>query len=151
MICSPTSTCIPGTPPCSASDVCHRVACDDAAHTCSLVLIDDDSDGYGVASSPPLAPCNDCDDTDPNAHPFQLGFFTTPRHSGGYDYDCDGREEEEFAVQGLCIPSGPTTCSHTPGWLLATPPACGLTGDFIASCTSGSCAPFTVTYRQACH
>lgn len=43
-----------------------------------------------VGSTSRIAPL-DCDDRDPNARVGQTNFFITPRVSGGWDYDCDGK------------------------------------------------------------
>ncbi len=41
---------------------------------------------------------DDCDDTDPDAFPGQLGWFHEMRNDGaGFDYNCDGQEEREFS------------------------------------------------------
>jgi hypothetical protein len=81
-------------------------SCGRAAST--LCLVDQDGDGYGTGKGTTECQCTpgtvaaqssadvDCDDSDPNAHPGQTNYFTQPRKSGGYDYDCDGFESVEW-------------------------------------------------------
>ncbi len=42
----------------------------------------------------------DCDDQDDRAFPGQTEYFSTPRASGGFDFDCDGAESKIDDTQG---------------------------------------------------
>ncbi len=72
---------------------------------------DADGDGFGDPDDT-LVSCRpsevgyvtndaDCDDTDSDAFPGQTDFFDTPRNGGGFDYDCDEDDEQEFPI-GSC-------------------------------------------------
>ncbi len=106
--------------------------CGQAATTmCSL---DMDGDGYVVAGSG-VVQCQcgahrlanplgiDCDDGDYQVHPNQMSFFDMPRKSGGFDYDCDGKEtgDLDYTVSDTCF-----LCSGD-YWVSSVPP-CGTTG-----------------------
>ncbi len=93
------------------------------------LCLDDDHDGYLVHGVPD-ADCEgplDCDDQDEDAHPGQTEWFTEPRVSGGFDYDCDGVE-----TPGLDTTGGSTcywdwfTCRGD-GWVNGVP-GCGVQG-----------------------
>jgi hypothetical protein len=126
---------------------------------CALRYPDADGDGYGSSASPaacicPQAPAFsannlDCSDSDLNVRPGQTSFFATPRLLiGGFDYNCNGIEEQRLPdlfggcsfVQGECAPEN--------GWSSFVP-ACGQTGTYRA-CT-GTCGGSTVTTQvQSC-
>lgn len=148
--CSAAHACVADPAPCPApSASCKSVQCDEATRTCPETLIDADGDGHGPASSPPVAPCDDCDDTDANALPGQTAYFSTPRRAGGYDYDCDGAERPENPSPGNCTSTGPATCYFLRGWQLPVP-ACGASGALITACPTPGCTPTLVTTTQAC-
>lgn len=119
---------------------------------CGDMSEDSDGDGY------PVSGCyTDCDDHDPNAFPYQWSFFSAPRASGGFDYDCDdsvtlrwGRMHTECAVD----PSGQNCVGE--GWTsedsgVAFLPGCGQSS-LYAFCqfTGSSCATSVHTVTQAC-
>jgi hypothetical protein len=112
-------------------------------------------DGY-------VADNTDCADTDINAHPGQMDYFTTQRMVvGGYDYNCINGEEREATATQRCLAGLSGGCgaqAGQPGWY-PTPgvPACGGRGTWIESChvVSGPpyCAPLSsmLNKPQGCH
>ena len=56
-----------------------------------------DADGDGDLS---VASCGgtDCDDSDPDVHAGQEGWFTAARADGSFDWNCDGHEEKQTAT-----------------------------------------------------
>ena len=71
----------------------------------------------------------DCDDADGDAHPGQQGFFETARASGGFDYDCNGRSEQQFSNTLDCSLLSLANCSGE--GFSGSLPACGATGTWI--------------------
>ena len=120
---------------------------------------DGDHDGYGnpnvtmtsCTGTPTgyVANNTDCCDTDAFAYPKPFifdsySFMTAPRKGcGGWDYNCDGVETEEFRVDTVT-----TTCG---GWTTSVP-SCGQMGMLGAPFDNGggcySCEETTIT--QAC-
>ena len=106
---------------------------------------DADSDGYadGLVSSkrcgssaPPGYALHggDCCDSDPNAYPWQTNFFTTPRSGcGGFDYNCDGVDEQSLT----CVENAPGTrtgnCPMCSSYWYPQLPACGETATLAIS------------------
>lgn len=120
---------------------------------------DDDGDSYGAAgparvgcAQPGWAPRgDDCDDTEADAHPGQSEYFTRPgKGSGRFDFNCDGREEQQ-STSALpdCAAAG-ASCKAEQGWAGAVP-GCGEQGQ-LGSCAKqgGTCAPTTEPQVQAC-
>jgi cysteine-rich repeat protein len=148
--------CVAGASPCGPPPLtCDTVHCDEASRSCPVSLTDADGDGHGPSSSPAAAPCNDCNDADPDTFGGQTKWFTSPRAGGGFDYDCSGVEEPEFTDSGSCDYDPVTmACDFTPGWAGGTP-ACGVTGDTIAGCIykgiSAECTPTIGSRVEACH
>src|SRR5580658_5769783 len=122
-----TKTGLEGTCQCSLD-------CGDGG-SCVLYYQDADGDGYGnedgtvsnglavvgCSNAPPAGAWvldnTDCDDQDANAHPGQTAWFTTQRAGiGGYDYNCDGTNEQEYAEypgQGCYFCNGTApSCSY---------------------------------------
>lgn len=94
----------------------------------------------------------DCDDNNPLVKPGQTNYYSTPRSSGSYDYDCDSTEEKQYTTNVNCQVSG-ADCSGA-GWATGeTAPACGATGTFVeckrtgASCQLGKS---TANFPQPC-
>ena len=87
-----TYECIPGTPvDCNDDDPCTIDTCKPESGTCNYTHVtpDNDGDGYyaplpGFAPGAPGSCGNDCDDTNPNAHPGGVEVCD------GVDNDCDG-------------------------------------------------------------
>jgi hypothetical protein len=106
---------------------------------------DQDGDGYLATGTPCFG--NDCCDTDPNVHPGQTAYFTSPSQCGSYDYNCDGIATPEYAVAN-CQWVG-LGCTGD-GFVDIT--ACGVTASFSV-CTSTSaltCAASVGSLTQAC-
>ncbi|MBZ0120369.1 MAG: putative metal-binding motif-containing protein, partial [Sandaracinaceae bacterium] len=98
---------------------------------------------------------DDCCDRDSRAYPGQTAYFDAPRTScGGYDYDCDGANEQRYTgVNGGC--GRYPTCTSTAGWQgVSTPPACGVSGRYFTRCTANlvsmSCTSIIGTVVQTC-
>jgi hypothetical protein len=124
---------------------------------------DNDHDGYGV-SSPVQIACGcpsgtidsaaltkgvDCDDANAAVNPGETAWFTSPRASGSFDYDCDGVVETEYdyGTSGKCDDLCNGNVWDGP------PPACGATGNvfncyvYMNACNTTN--DFTAT--QGCH
>jgi hypothetical protein len=90
---------------------CSGVNCD-VGVSCAAFYEDLDQDGSGnpkkmlpgCVNKPPLdvnghayiTNSDDCDDTDVRAHPGQTQFFNTQRNGGGWDFNCDSKEERQY-------------------------------------------------------
>jgi len=130
--------------------------------------IDADGDGYGAAAvqlcatptSGYASKNGDCDDTDARAYPGQPAYFDTPRKSGGFDFDCNGDEQEESTLTGACHPDGNMANPQCIGagnmnvWYSETvAPACGETAGWLISCTARpaiGCGIISETRTQKC-
>ncbi len=83
---------------------------------------DVDGDGYGSASSGTIQSCTqpagyvsnntDCYDSNANAHPGQINYFTTNRGDGSFDYNCNGTTDLMFPYDSEYIPSAICTDGH---------------------------------------
>lgn len=108
-----------------------------------------DCDGDTYAAKGP--PCNgdDCDDADNRAHPGQTTPYDTPSPSNGYDFDCNGQTIPEHTKKldcglGVALCPPPTTQGY-----LATPPACGQSGDWGYCTNDGiACKPTVAESRK---
>lgn len=98
---------------------------------------DRDRDGFGATSGSKLACARpagyvgrggDCDDSDQDVHPGQTRFFGSARNAGGYDYNCDGREERNQTHVANCQRSGWNCVGD--GWQ-GSVPACGKEARFV--------------------
>lgn len=111
---------------CSTGEcLCGDAVC--AGSACTSWKLDQDRDGYPATSQYDVIGCAgqrppslngrvyydgnivqlDCDDDDPDVHPGQAEFFTSPRKNlGGYDYNCDGKETRQHNGGGALL-----TCS----------------------------------------
>ncbi len=126
-------TCLAGTPVvCTPPVACKKSFCSESAKGCVTSLIDKDGDGHGPASSPPVFPCDDCDDGNANGFPGQTLFFATATAKGSFDYDCNGTAEQEITTVGMCKP---LTCGFSVGWQFSAA-ACGVTAKWIEMCES---------------
>jgi len=91
--------------------------------------LDVDHDGY-LAQGIPDADCEgplDCDDLDEDAHPGQTEWFTEPRVSGGFDYDCDGVESPGLDTTGGSSCYWDWFTCRGDGWVDGVP-GCGVQG-----------------------
>jgi hypothetical protein len=199
--CTASDNChVPGTCD-SATGTCSNPLASGAncqgVQACIAWYPDCDQDTYGSNKAPvyscssptgtPACPAGfsgvyvanngDCCDTDKNAHPQQLAYFTTPDACGSttqsatpYDYNCNGTDDQQSNGPTDCIPN-PFTCT-----LVGTtcpPPtlpsdcngsgenynvaACGVTWSYtVAACTNAgpgctSIGAGGAAGTQACH
>ncbi|MBI5502779.1 MAG: hypothetical protein HY907_21215 [Deltaproteobacteria bacterium] len=169
--CDPAAGCVypPNAAPCDDGDACTSPdVCSGGVCTGTGLrswYLDDDGDGYGdalvavcAAAAPPGYADNpdDCCDTDFRVNPAQTSFFTVGFTCGSipllrFDYNCDGRNEQQYTAAGSCAPSG-STCDYVAGWTEDAVPACGASATFLTSCRSmmGSCNEMTGARVQAC-
>lgn len=85
----------------------------------------DDGDGDSYFGGAPIASCVggvalfswevlddlDCDDSDGDARPGQTSYFTSERNGGGWDYNCDGTDEQGSVTDvTACVDPGDATC-----------------------------------------
>jgi hypothetical protein len=98
----------------------------------------------------------DCDDSRADVNPAQQTYFKdpypTPSGKPSWDYDCDGKEEQQYFIPGACVKPG-SSCVHVPGWSGFNIPACGVAKPYITGCTQsgpGECNPVLADVRQAC-
>ncbi len=112
---------------------------------------DRDGDGY-----PAQGACGgtDCCDTDSSANPGvkSTAWFTKmPDQCGNWDYNCDGKVEEEFPVTLTCGGLAATGCTGGSGFM--GDPGCGSTGPVYACSPNGlGCkAALTGSAPQGCH
>ena len=97
--------------------------------------------------------CDDCCDSDEDAYPGQTAFFSSATSCGGWDYNCDGVDQQQYGIRGSCV-WNTTGCRGTAGYL-TTVPACGNSHRFSSSdkCsgTIGTCAWSGYSYlNQPC-
>lgn len=123
----------------------------------TIVYRDGDHDGFGDPAGGKSA-CSkqagfvdnntDCDDADSRAHPGQQSFFDTESTGKkSFDFNCDGKTEQELGALVACA-KVPPSCAGD-GWV-GSVPACGQSGDY-APCEKGSCNQgATTTRKQAC-
>jgi hypothetical protein len=140
--------------PTQAGDTIYVFATDDAGqsseHRVLVVSVtppacaDTDGDGFGAVGSD-LGACAgstslpDCNEANRDVHPDQAQFFSTPIPGApaglAFDYNCDGKEEQEVATVIACS----SICGEW-GWV-GSVPACGQTGSW-ASCVLGKTGCF---------
>jgi hypothetical protein len=109
-----------------------------------------DQDGDGYLAMGAACGGNDCCDQDAHVHPGDTAYFTTPGACGGYDYNCDGKETEEYGAEN-CEWS---TFSCSGDGFAAPIPSCGATGTYT-SCSIPwydvfSCTGSNGQQTQAC-
>lgn len=156
-VTSPCTRCMPS--PDATCDGNHRVTCSasgsSAREACTqgcvdgvcsgcetkAFFLDGDKDSYGDPMSLKLA-CTapsgyvedntDCDDQDSDVHPGQTTFFTKPTpNKGGFDYNCDQKNEREYPDTEYCIWDTLTGVCDGAGWIGLVPP-CGQQGFFMS-------------------
>ena len=163
----------------SCDDVDHDCDGDPLPLGTDVWYVDCDADGFAAADATALASCEvpppdacggswtlqapmdgattDCCDDDAGAHPDQTSWFTTPKDSGGFDYNCDGSEELRYnnvdADEGSCVNLG--GCVGVPGWTASTAPACGQAGTYstcLDNCAGAPicCVRFETVVTQGC-
>lgn len=153
--CDPTlqrcNECDPATPPtcqgfimisCSADGILSKKNCY-AGCSNNRCCNDLDNDNYTDCDG-------DCNDNNASVHPEQTKFFSTP-YQGGYDYNCDGKEQPQFDTQAQCT-FNLNSCSGD-GWS-GVPPACGQIGSYVHCERIGSsdkCREEITMKIQACH
>ncbi len=123
----------------------------------STYYADSDGDGYGdsgsttVSCSAPsgyVSNSEDCYDGNADANPTQAGYFETDRGDGSYDYDCNGVNDAQYTSTGSC--GGWPACTTYAGWK-ALVRACGVSGNYLTSCSTGiGCTEYTETRTQSC-
>lgn len=123
---------------------------------------DKDKDGFGdpkdvVQACPPVPGRvengDDCDDDVSAVNPQQTSFFTKQTHYwyGGYDYNCDGKEEPKYTQQAACKKQGGSCVGD--GWGYGVP-GCGKASAWVTcvKTSSGShpCAKSYTYGTQSC-
>lgn len=106
----------------------------------------EDADGDGFFDK--ACGGNDCCDIDSATHPHAAA-SDIPSACGGYDLDCNGKEEPDIGA-GRCQSVG-SSCSFVPGFLQQT--ACGEWGSLVKSCVSqpgGGCFYQLEDEQQVC-
>lgn len=71
----------------------------------------------------------DCYDKNAEAKPHQTKYFREHRGDGLYDYNCDGRVEEESRNWGSC-----SNGTANQGWFQDRIPQCGVEGTWLSDC-----------------
>lgn len=130
-----------------------------------ICFLDQDNDGFRRPSGSTItstdtdctdtreatrsAPDTDCCDRDARAFPGQTAFFDSPRGScGGYDYNCDTMQEQQYTLtNGRC--TGIPTCATQDGWVPSTAAPCGMTGPYFGSPSPSVCARVSLMCIQA--
>jgi len=119
----------------------------DAAVPCA----DRDHDGFFVVAIPD-SDCGDqldCDDGDDRAFPGQTDYFSTPRTSGGFDFNCDGNQTPIDTTQGGACQTDWWSCTGT-GWVGGVPD-CGNPGTYHTCEDQGGCTETSsVNTAMAC-
>lgn len=106
---------------------------------------DCDNDNHNAAGG--LCGGDDCDDTDANVYPGQIGYFPKPAKNGTFDYDCSGTVEKKYGTVLNCVIA---LCPAGQGYFGAAP-ACGSAADW-GVCSGGLCNEEVLEQRtQTCH
>jgi hypothetical protein len=139
---------------CDDDNACTSNVCEPLTGDCRNDKIDGDGDG----ESPTAGACGlDCDDSNKDVFSTQTMFFATPYASSAgslpsFDYNCDGRNEQESTMIVRCQNVDSECTLINPGWVSAAP-ACGATGKHAVACrrvlTSG-CVPIQLDKVQRC-
>jgi hypothetical protein len=138
-------------------DNCNGARDEGADHVgCAPLFPDGDGDGFGDSQSAVACLCpqasgvsannQDCHDASADVRPGQTAFFMAPRPGGGFDYDCNGIEQQQFSEMVECV-FFDGECSGQ-GWA-GSVPACGASGSF-AQCNRANCGLIRSTRVQAC-
>jgi hypothetical protein len=159
---TPCTRCMPG--PDATCDGDHRVTCtssgssereacaqgclDGVCSSCTKAFfLDSDKDTFGdpvalkLACTAPAGHVEDntdCDDQNSEVHPGQTKFFTKPtRDQGGFDYNCDQKDEREYPGTEYCILDTLSGNCDGAGWIALVPP-CGQQGIFMLCVKNGA-------------
>lgn len=125
---------------------------DDNAIGCTDWYLDDDRDGWAVATAKRCMcksegkytqkadKAKDCCDSDNRAYPGVGGWYSSTNNCGSFDWDCDGKQtpEHNAAYSAGCDTccSGFCCCDAAVGWANAVPP-CGQKGTWYKNdCSS---------------
>jgi hypothetical protein len=95
---------------------------------------------------------NDCCDTDNKVHPGQTAFFPSANNCGSFDYNCNGKNDPQYAISISCGGTGALGCTGGPGYM--TDPGCGNPGTYYQCVPNGAlaCKPGSpVTQVQGCN
>ena len=124
---------------------------------------DADGDGFGdptvatLACAQPagyVANAQDCYDGNASAFPGQAAFFTADRGDGSFDYDCNGKDDQELSKLDpkicVCGIAGAVGCSVSSGYRDAIP-ACGDAGDFAVGGNGNTCDATILSVTEPCH
>jgi len=148
-----------------ASETCDGVDndCNGATDECCDTYYEDsDTDGYGNSSvtkeacSKPsgyVADDTDCLDTDRKVNPGQTNYFDTTHNGGGWDYNCDGTDDQRWeSTLDFCRRAGPGVCTSSNGWKTSSAPLCGNSAEYLENCTfqSNSCSATYKSRTQEC-
>jgi hypothetical protein len=120
---TPDGALVDGVAPAEASDMSDGPVSD--AHSDGGSLCDEDGDGYLA-----IGACGgtDCCDQDAHVHPGQTSYFTQQGACGGFDYNCDGKETEEYGAASCTW----DTFSCSGDGFAAPVPGCGDVGTFTS-------------------
>jgi hypothetical protein len=116
------------------------------------LVCDFDQDKYLNAKNAQCTGGNDCCDTDKNAHPGVTAFFTTADACGSFDYNCNGKEDPQYATSLTCGGTAATGCTGGAGFL--TDPGCGNSAPFYQCVGNGllACKPGNqISQTQGCN
>ncbi|MEZ4323527.1 MAG: putative metal-binding motif-containing protein [Myxococcota bacterium] len=136
----------PGAPEICGDGVdnnCNTLTNEQNAIGCQIFFADNDADGYGTPTSNACycegqypytgTTTTDCDDNNPQAHPGQTGWFSSPLSNGSYDYDCNGSQTLRYtSTSAGCFVQG-FGCSGSDGWV-GSLPQCGQAGQYQDDC-----------------
>lgn len=131
---------------CDDGVACTSNLCNRLTRACSNERIDSDSDGESPTT---LGACGlDCNDDNKDVFSTQTAFFTTPYSTAAmttsFDYNCDGREEQELAQLGRCANVSGVCTLVNAGWVGSIIPACGAMAKWAGSCRvvlTSTCIP----------
>lgn len=87
---------------CDAGDGCPANPDKTSPGLCGCDAPDADGDGYDACE----APGADCNDNNPDVHPNQTSFFTSPDPLTGWDYNCNGSVEKHITGPIAWCPNG---------------------------------------------
>jgi hypothetical protein len=122
------------------------------ASTDGPLVCDVDQDTYLNAKIAACTGGNDCCDTDKHAHPGVTAFFTVADACGNFDYNCNGKEDPQYATSLTCGGTAATGCTGGAGFL--TDPGCGNSAPFYQCVGNGllTCKPGNqVVLTQGCN